>query len=54
LIGLSKGWKLGIIPTKAGRGSIGVNDLGLWLTGFGSNIKGGGMRCLETRKSKDS
>ena len=41
-------------PTKAGRGSMGVRDLGLWLTGLGRSISGGGMRCLETRKSKDS
>jgi len=54
LKGLSRGWKLGIMPTKEGRGIIGVRDLGLWLTGFGNSISGGGMRCFETRKSKDS
>ena len=53
LIGLSKGWKFGIIPTKLGRGSIGVRDFGLWLIGLGSSISGGGMRCFDARKSKD-
>ena len=27
-VGVSRGWKLGIIPTKVGRGIIGNNDLG--------------------------
>jgi len=41
-------------PTKAGRGIMGVSDFGLWLTGFGKIINGGGIRCFDTRKSKDS
>jgi hypothetical protein len=53
-MGLSRGWKLGMIPTKGGRGIMGRRDLGLWLTGLGKSMSGGGMRCLETRKSKDS
>jgi hypothetical protein len=51
---LSNGWKFGIIPTKGGSGIIGSKDLGLWLTGLGKSIKGGGIICFETRKSKDS
>ena len=52
-MGLSSGWKEGMSPTKWGRGSMGVSDLGLWVTGFGRSMSGGGMRCLEMRKSKD-
>ena len=33
---------------------MGVRDLGLWLTGFGKSIRGGGIRCFETRTSKES
>lgn len=33
---------------------MGVRDFGLWLTGLGRSMSGGGMRCLETRMSKDS
>lgn len=43
-----------MMPTKAGRGSMGVRDLGLWLIGLGRSMRGGGMRCLETKKSNDS
>lgn len=50
---LSKGWKFGIMPTKEGRGIIGVKDFGLWLMGLGKSIRGGGIKCLETKKSKD-
>lgn len=53
-MGLSKGWKIGIIPTKLGRGIIGVRDFGLWFTGFGNNMRGGGIRCLETNTSNES
>ena len=33
---------------------MGVRDLGLWLTGLGRSMSGGGIRCLETKKSNDS
>ena len=38
---------------EIGQGSIGVRDLGLWLSGLGCSICGGGMRCFDARKSKD-
>jgi hypothetical protein len=50
---LSKGWKLGMIPTKFGRGSMGKSDFGLWLMGLGKSISGGGIICFETKRSKD-
>lgn len=52
-MGLSRGWKFGIIPRKAGKGIMGVRDFGLWLMGLGRSIRGGGIRCLETRMSND-
>ena len=32
---------------------MGVRDFGLWLMGLGRSIRGGGIRCLETRMSND-
>jgi len=42
-----------MIPRNAGRGIIGVKDFGFVKMGLGSSIRGGGMRCLETRISMD-
>lgn len=52
-MGESRGWKLGIIPTKDGRGSIGINDFASLSVAFGNNIKGGGIKCFETKTSWD-
>jgi len=54
LIGLSNGWKLGMIPTNAGSGIMGMSDLGLWLTGLGRSIRGGGIYCFGGRKENES
>lgn len=51
--GLSKGWKWGIIPINAGRGIIGSKDLGSLSVCLGRSIRGGGIRCFETRISWD-
>jgi hypothetical protein len=40
-------------PTKLGKGIIGVRDLGLLVYFLGNNMRGGGIRCLETRTSCD-